>query len=133
MSEAGPPEVEADNIRAGHQIRCKREVQGDRANRQCGPNKVRRWSVNLYSVPVAPLRTPPFRRKIRSQPLERSHGRQDSDRRSARVGLLTSPTLETTMQVVADRAEAPTAIQTDLRAIFVSLELSRSTWLITSL
>jgi transposase len=37
------------------------------------------------------------------------------------------------MQVAADRAEAPTAIQTDLRAIFVSLELSRSTWLITSL
>ncbi len=37
------------------------------------------------------------------------------------------------MQVVADRAEAPTAIQTELRAIFVSLELSRSTWLITSL
>src|SRR4029077_5652120 len=63
----------------------------------------------------------------------RSHGRQDSDQRSTRVGLLTSPTVETTMQVVADRAEAPTAIQTDLRAIFVSLELSRSTWLITSL
>src|SRR5438067_1747404 len=37
------------------------------------------------------------------------------------------------MQAAADRAEAPTAIQTDLRAIFVSLELSRSTWLITSL
>src|SRR5438067_13289684 len=37
------------------------------------------------------------------------------------------------MQVVADRAEAPPAIQTDLRAIFVSLELSRSNWLITSL
>src|SRR3984957_7779043 len=37
------------------------------------------------------------------------------------------------MQVAADRAEAPAAIQTDLRAIFVSLELSRSTWLITSL
>src|SRR2546423_4505462 len=37
------------------------------------------------------------------------------------------------MQVVADRTEAPPAIQTDLRAIFVSLELSRSTWLITSL
>ena len=64
---------------------------------------------------------------------ERSHGRQDSDRRSARVRLLNPPTLETTMQVVADRAEAPTAIHTDLRAIFVSLELSRSTWLITSL
>ena len=37
------------------------------------------------------------------------------------------------MQVAADRADASTAIQTDLRAIFVSLELSRSTWLITSL
>src|SRR5437660_1441372 len=37
------------------------------------------------------------------------------------------------MRAAADRAEAPTAIQTDLRAIFVSLELSRSTWLITSL
>src|SRR2546421_10570841 len=37
------------------------------------------------------------------------------------------------MQVLADRAAAPTAIQTDLRAIFISLELSRSTWLITSL
>jgi transposase len=35
--------------------------------------------------------------------------------------------------IVADRAAAPTAIQTDLHAIFVSLELSRSTWLITSL
>lgn len=37
------------------------------------------------------------------------------------------------MQMVADRATAPTAIQTELRAIFLSLELSRSTWLITSL
>src|SRR6478672_6174256 len=34
----------------------------------------------------------------------RSHGRQDSSRRSARVRLLNRPTLETTMQVVADRA-----------------------------
>jgi transposase len=37
------------------------------------------------------------------------------------------------MQIVSDRAEAPTAIRNDLGAIFVSLELSRSTWLITSL
>ena len=63
----------------------------------------------------------------------RSHGRQDSDRRSARVRLLNRSTLETTMQVVADRAAEAIAIQTDLRAIFVSLELSRSSWLITSL
>ncbi len=37
------------------------------------------------------------------------------------------------MQTVADQSEAPTAIRTNLGAIFVSLELSRSTWLITSL
>jgi transposase len=37
------------------------------------------------------------------------------------------------MPIVADRPEAPTAIQTNLAAIFVSLELSRSIWLITSL
>jgi transposase len=37
------------------------------------------------------------------------------------------------MQSVTDQAHASTAIRTDLGAIFVSLELSRSTWLITSL
>ncbi len=37
------------------------------------------------------------------------------------------------MHVAADRPQAPTAIRTDLGAIFVSLELSCSTWLITSL
>jgi len=37
------------------------------------------------------------------------------------------------MQTVADRHEGPNAIRTDLGAIFVSLELSRSRWLITSL
>lgn len=37
------------------------------------------------------------------------------------------------MPVAAHQPEAPTAIRTDLGAIFVSLELSRSKWLITSL
>jgi transposase len=37
------------------------------------------------------------------------------------------------MQIVTEPPQAPTAIRTDLGAIFVSLELSRSTWLITSL
>ena len=37
------------------------------------------------------------------------------------------------MPVAANQPEAPTAIHTDLGAIFVSLELSRSKWLITSL
>jgi transposase len=37
------------------------------------------------------------------------------------------------MPVAAHRSEAPTTIRTDLDAIFVSLELSQSKWLITSL
>jgi transposase len=37
------------------------------------------------------------------------------------------------MPITVDRPEASTTIRTDLGAIFVSLELSRSTWLITSL
>jgi transposase len=37
------------------------------------------------------------------------------------------------MNAVADKSEPLTAIHTDLGAIFVSLELSRSIWLITSL
>ena len=37
------------------------------------------------------------------------------------------------MQAIAKQPQAATAIRTDLGAIFVSLELSRSTWLITSL
>ena len=37
------------------------------------------------------------------------------------------------MQGIANRLEAPSAIRSDLGAIFVSMELSRSIWLITSL
>jgi len=37
------------------------------------------------------------------------------------------------MLVAANHTEAPAAIRTDLAAIFVSLELSRSKWLVTSL
>ena len=36
------------------------------------------------------------------------------------------------MQSIAERHEEPTAIRSNLGAIFVSLELSRSIWLITS-
>jgi transposase len=57
-----------------------------------------------------------------------------SDRFPGKVrGLLPPPILELTMNLTADQPEAPTAIRTDLGAIFVSLELSRSSWLITSL
>jgi transposase len=37
------------------------------------------------------------------------------------------------MQIISEHPQAATAIRSDLGAIFVSLELSRSTWLITSL
>ena len=37
------------------------------------------------------------------------------------------------MQNIADQSVAPTTIRADLCAIFISLELSRSTWLVTSL
>jgi transposase len=37
------------------------------------------------------------------------------------------------MQALCPRPEEHTAVRTDLNAIFVSLELSRSTWVITSL
>src|SRR3984893_8977745 len=65
-------------------------------------------------------------------PTEDPMGDVDSDRRSGRVRLLNPPTLEATMQDAAPRA-AQAAIRTDLGAIFISLELSRSSWVITSL
>src|ERR1700726_3525938 len=68
----------------------------------------------------------------RRQSRSRSHGEVDSDRRSGRVRLR-PPTLETTMQTVANRPQATNVIRNYLGAIFISLELSRSTWLITSL
>ena len=37
------------------------------------------------------------------------------------------------MQSIAERHEEPSAVRTDLGAIFVSLELSRSLWLVTSI
>src|SRR5260370_17527878 len=63
----------------------------------------------------------------------RSYGRLDSNRRSRESEVVQYPTLEPTMQVVAAESEVPISIRTDLCAIFVSLELSRSTWLVTSL
>src|ERR687893_1257984 len=50
-------------------------------------------------------------------------------RQSAVAALLWRPTMHRT----AEQPQAPTAVRTDLGAIFVSLELSRSTWLVASL
>jgi transposase len=48
----------------------------------------------------------------------------------AECGCLTT-TLEATVRIAAD--QAPTAIRTNLGAIFLSMDLSRTTWLLTSL
>ena len=37
------------------------------------------------------------------------------------------------MQIAADQSQASSFIRTDLGAIFVSMELSRTSWLLTSL
>src|SRR5579864_1761719 len=57
----------------------------------------------------------------------------DSGPLSGRVGLPTTHSWRRTMNAVLRRVAEQTAIQTQLGAIFVSLELSRSTWLVTSL
>jgi len=57
----------------------------------------------------------------------------DSGPLSGKVRPLAILTLETSTRLNACDTEKRTAIRTDLGAIFASLELSRSTWLITSL
>jgi hypothetical protein len=91
-----------------------------------------RRSLARFSAPESPVRTRHSADFIITTPGSRSHGEVDSDRRSGRVRLRTLA-LETTAQVIADRPEAPSAIRTNLGAIFASLELNHSTWLITSL
>ena len=75
---------------------------------------------------LPPMRS--FSRSTRRDPMG-----VGGDRRSSRVRLLPDALWRRPMQIVTDRPQAPTAIRTDLGAIFVSLELSRSTWLVTSL
>ena len=62
----------------------------------------------------------------------RSYEEVNSERHIARV-FSQKPTLETGMSIAAHRSEAPSVARIDLNAIFVSLELSQSKWLITSL
>src|SRR3954465_12829136 len=56
----------------------------------------------------------------------------DSDRVWSQTEVANPPNLETTM-LLDHPSDGPTAIRTQFGAIFVSLELSRSTWLVTSL
>src|SRR5215213_6921571 len=71
------------------------------------------------------------RQAPRSRPDIRSYGPVNSGRLFGRVQPLTS-TREATMPASAP-APAQAAVDVKLAAVFVSLELSRTTWLITSL
>ena len=62
----------------------------------------------------------------------RFHGEWIATRSEARLRLLNPLNLETTM-LLDHPSDGPAAIRTQFGAIFVSLELSRSNWLITSL
>src|SRR4051794_14273403 len=59
-------------------------------------------------------------------------GANGSTRLSGRVRGLNHPP-GATMRALCPRPDEHAAVRTDLKAIFVSLELSRSTWVITSL
>ena len=78
--------------------------------------------------------SPPNRALVLCFDEKRSHGEWVATDDFSRMRLLPESLFwRRPMQIVTDRPQAPTAIRTDLGAIFVSLELSRSTWLVTSL
>src|SRR5216683_5982834 len=72
------------------------------------------------------------RRHCEERLRRRFHGEWIATRSEARLRLLNPLNLETTM-LLDHPSDGPTAIRTQFGAIFVSLELSRSNWLITSL
>src|SRR5256714_12831901 len=69
---------------------------------------------------------------LRGAKRRRFHGEWIATKSEARLRLLKPLNLETTM-LLDHPSNGPTAIRTHIGAIFVSLELSRSNWLITSL
>src|ERR1700722_3168082 len=128
-----PPFACCRKSRAG-KLRHKRRRR-DRARRTPSPasreNRRARTACGYRTAASAPASLSTAVHAVRSPRGSRSYGEVDSDRRSGRVRLRPR-TLETAMQSIAERHEEPTAIQTNLGAIFVSLELSRSIWLVTS-
>jgi len=73
-----------------------------------------------------------YRRHCEEHLRRRFHGGWIAAKSEARLRLLKPLNLETTM-LLDHPADGPTAIRTHIGAIFVSLELSRSNWLVTSL
>ena len=117
-----------------------RSVQRILEAHQLAPHRIRTFK-NCRTIRSSPRNSktlsafyvdPPAHAVVLSVDEKRSHG-VGGDRRSGRVRLLPDSLWRRPMQIVTDRPQVPTAIRTDLGAIFVSLELSRSTWLITSL
>src|SRR5438034_1416207 len=72
------------------------------------------------------------RSSLRGAKRRRFHGEWIATKSEARLRLLKPLNLETTM-LLDHPFDGPTAIRTHIAAIFVSLELSRSNWLVTSL
>src|SRR4029077_3572789 len=113
-------------------------------NRGCGPRSRGYGNIpsfgRLWRLDSG---VPPCRRSVvANQRAARLHARREAPRRfhggwiatksEARVRLLKPLNLETTM-LLDHPSDGLTAIRTHIAAIFVSLELSRSTWLVTSL
>src|SRR6266446_447445 len=69
---------------------------------------------------------------LRAAKRRRFHGEWIATKSEARLRLLKPLNLETTM-LLDHPFDGPTAIRTHIAAIFISLELSRSNWLVTSL
>src|SRR5438270_1383438 len=92
------------------------------ANRSIDPAAI---AVVRYRI-AASQQVPSLRAK------RRFHGEWIATESEARLRLLKPLNLETTM-LLDHPSDGPAAIRTQFGAIFVSLELSRSTWLITSL
>src|SRR6202171_421443 len=72
------------------------------------------------------------RSSLRGATRRRFHGEWIAPKSEARRRLLKPLNLETTM-LLDHPSDGPTAIRTQFGAIFVSLELSRSTWLVALL
>src|SRR5216684_1118052 len=107
-----------------------RHCEARRRIRQSVRRLANRSWANLHVVARSDAKpAPAFAHRATAR---RFHGEWIAARSEARLRLLKPLNLETTM-LLDHPSDEPTAIRTHIGAIFVSLELSRSNWLVTSL
>src|SRR5229473_6086035 len=107
-----------------------RHCEARRRIRQSVRRLANRSWANLHVVARSDAKpAPAFAHRATAR---RFHGEWIAARSEARLRLLKPLNLETTM-LLDHPSDEPTAIRTQFGAIFVSLELSRSNWLVTSL